>query len=87
MNKYYVNDKQVNYTLFKSYLLQVCKHIAFKELTCDTAIMLVDKGQPTEKNIIKLANEYYFDYYNDMKNNGLIYTIEKITFKVVKGVE
>lgn len=78
MNKYYVNEKQVDYTTFNSYLLQVCKHIAFKELSSNYAFT-------TENKLIKLAREYYFDYYNDMKNNGLIYTIEKITFKVLRG--
>ena len=69
--KYYVNNKQVDYTLFSAYLKQAIRHIIYNE-----------SGVLGNK-LYKETCDLYYDLYNDMKVNGVIYTIDKIDFKVV----
>lgn len=73
-NEYYVNNKKVNYSIFSAYLKQATRHLVlteYKNLTINSY----------EFN--KQVEYEYFDFYNEMKNNGVIYTIDKIDFKVL----
>lgn len=79
MNSYYINDKQVNYSIFSFQLMKVCKYQALQTLQ-------LDNKDINDYSIMKIAKELYFDYYNDMKNSGVIIRINKINFKVLKGV-
>lgn len=73
-NEYYVNNKKVNYSIFSAYLKQATKHFVSKEYK---------NLELNSYEFMQQVNYLYFDFYNQMKNNGIRYTLDKVDFKVL----
>lgn len=69
---YYVNGKKVCYNIFNHYLIKATK----AALIYDNELHL----DLFEMN--KFAEELYWECYYNMRDNGMIYTINKVEFEI-----
>lgn len=73
--KYYVNNKQVNYTIFSAYLKQAIRHNLLQYYINNNISYTYDK---LNKDSIDLK----YQYYNEMKYQNVTMEIDKVVFKV-----
>lgn len=70
---YFINDRKVTYSSFRYYLLRATKMIVLND---------EDNFGLSEYQIAKLADELFWDYYNEMRYEGTSYEMNKLEFKI-----